>query len=137
MVMDWKECIKTRIAKEVSQDKNLIISARKVAALKVESADALPTHLYIGKISLLYDALREYLECIALEKGYKVYNHECYTAFIKEILKMSYDGDIFDELRKTRNSINYYGKLVSLEESEDLMKRLRILIEKFKKTIEI
>ncbi|MCK5283874.1 MAG: hypothetical protein KAK00_10835 [Nanoarchaeota archaeon] len=133
MVMDWKDCIKTRTAKEVGKDKNMMISARKVAALKIESADVLPDHLYIGKISLLYDALREYLECIALEKGYKIYNHECYTSFIKEILDLSHEGDIFDELRKTRNSINYYGKLVSLEESQYIIKKLDLLIQKFKK----
>ena len=85
--MDWRECIKKRIAKSVKVDMNLIKSAREIANIKVKSAEALPNELFIGKITLLYDALREYLECIALEKSYKIYNHECYTAFLKEILK--------------------------------------------------
>lgn len=29
-------------------------------------------------------------------------------AFLKEILDRSEEGDIFDELRKIRNGINYY-----------------------------
>ncbi len=131
--MDWNECIKNRIAKEVKQDKNMIKSTREIAAVKVESADALPEHLHIGKITLLYDALREYLECTALEKGYKIYNHECYTAFLKEILGLSKEGDVFDELRKIRNGINYYGKTITEDESNEVIKKLKELIEKFKK----
>ena len=114
--MDWKECLQIRIVKDVRPDKNLIMSSKKIANIKLESANALPEYLFIGKITLLYDVLREYLECIALEKGYKVYNHECFTSFLKEILKMSKEAYIFDELRKIRNGINYYGRDVSEEE---------------------
>ena len=131
--MDWQECLKSRTAKEVKLDYNKIKSAREVAKVKIESADALPEHLYIGKITLLYDALREYLECIALEKGYKVYNHECYTAFLKEILGLSREGDIFDWLRKIRNGINYYGKMPKPEEAKKILAKLKHLIDKFKK----
>jgi len=131
--MDWKDCIKKRIAKEVKEDTSLVRSAREIASIKLKSAEALPMNLYYGKISLLYDALREYLECIALEKGYKIYNHECYTAFLKEVLKLSNEGDLFDELRKIRNSINYYGRKLSLSEANQIIAKLRELINKFKK----
>lgn len=80
----------------------------------------------------MYDALREYLESISLEKGYKIYNHECYSSFLKEILKMSREGDLFDELRKIRNGINYYGKNVTLEEAKMIIENLKELIKKFK-----
>ena len=131
--MDWKECLKNKTAKEVKIDKNLIISTRKIASSKIESADSLKEHLFIGKISLLYDALREYLECISIENGYKIYNHECYTAFLKEILKMSREADSFDKLRKIRNGINYYGRLVNKEEANQIISDLKTLIKKFKK----
>jgi len=131
--MDWRECIKKRIVKSVKVDINLIKSAREIANIKVKSAEALPKVLFIGKITLLYDALREYLECIALEKSYKIYNHECYTAFLKEVLKMSQDAEIFDELRKIRNGINYYGRNVSKEEAEKIIDDLNTLINKFKR----
>ena len=123
--MDWNECVKKRIVKGVRKDDNLIKSSREIAAIKIESADALPDHLYIGKIVLLYDALREYLESTAIENGYKIYNHECYTSFIKEILGLSREGDIFDELRKIRNGINYYGKAISKDESEEIIQNLK------------
>ena len=131
--MDWGECVKKRIVKDVKEDKNLIKSARETASIKLESANALPEHLYIGKITLLYDALREYLECLALEKGYKIYNHECYTAFLKEKLNLSREADIFDELRKIRNGINYYGRKVAKEEAEEIINNLKSLINKFQK----
>ncbi len=130
--MDWKECIKKRIIKNVKEDLNLISSTRKIAEIKIKSAEAIPQELAIGKITLLYDALRESLEAIALERGYKVYNHECYSAFLKELLNLSQEGDMFDNLRKIRNGINYYGKEVSEEEAEKIIKDLYVLIKKFK-----
>lgn len=133
--MDWKECIRQTIAKSVKEDKSLVRSAREIAKLKVESADALPSHLYIGVISLLYDALREYLECVALEHGYKVYNHECYAAFLKEVINCSREADQFDEIRKVRNGINYYGKKVSREEADAIIRAIRQLIKKFEKEV--
>ena len=131
--MDWKDCIKQKISKEVKEDKNLIISTREIAEIKIKSADSLHEDFYIAKITLLYDALREYLEALTLENGYKIYNHECYTAFLKEILRLSREAELFDELRKIRNGINYYGRKVSREESEKIIADLKILISKFKK----
>ena len=130
--MDFKECLGKKIIKRVKFDKNLIISTRKIARVKVESAEVLPEHLFIGKITLLYDALREYLECIALEKGYKIYNHECYASFLIEILNRSVEAKLFDKLRKVRNGINYYGREVSKEEADYLILNLNSLIKKFK-----
>lgn len=74
--MDFKECIGKKIIKKVKVDENLIISTRKIAKVKVESAEFLSKELFIGKITLLYDALRGYLECVVLEQGYKIYNYE-------------------------------------------------------------
>mgnify|MGYP001601626531 CR=1 FL=1 len=87
-----------------------------------------------SKLSLAYDSLRELLEAIALKNGYKIYNHECYTAFLKEILNESAKGDLFDQIRKARNSVNYYGKEISLEECQKLInqiKELRANLEKY------
>lgn len=131
--MDWKACCKKRIVKKVSEDKNKSNSFKKIIEIKIKSANFLPEDLYHSKITLLYDALRILLEITALNKGYKIYNHECYTAFLKEILKMSREGDQFDSLRKIRNGINYYGKEVSLIESKEIIKKLKELIKKFKK----
>ena len=130
--MDWRECVKQRIAKSVKKDKNLITSTREIAEIKIESAGVLPDAYYIAKISLLYEALREYLESGALENGYKIYNHECYSAFLKEILNLPNEADLFDKLRRIRNGINYYGRKVSEGEAAQIISDLNSLIKRVK-----
>ncbi len=127
--MDFKDCIKKKIAKEVSEDKELIDSLLKTSQNKLDSESQLELNdvTSSSKISLLYDSLRELLEALAIKNRYKVYNHECYTSFLKEILNESVKGDEFDELRKIRNSINYYAKEVSVSEAKDILERLRKL----------
>lgn len=127
--MDFKECIKKKIAKEVKKDEELISSLLKTSQNKLDSGNKLElSDITSGsKISLLYDSLRELLEALAIKNGYKIYNHECYTYFLKEILNESIKGDEFDELRKIRNSINYYAKDISVEEAKNVLERIKEL----------
>ena len=41
-----------------------------------------------------------------IQKGFKIYNHECYTAFLKQVIEKSDLGEDFDEIRKIRNAVN-------------------------------
>jgi len=100
--MDWKECVDERIVK----------------MSEVTAA---------SKLSLAYDSLRELLEALALARGYKVYNHECYTAFLKEVIGESSKGDEFDNIRRARNAVNYYGKDITSEEAEKYIERINSL----------
>jgi len=124
--MDFDECLKKRIAKEVNEDKELITSLIKTSQNKFDSEKKLELTEVTSssKISLLYDSLRELLEALAIKNGYKIYNHECYTYFLKEILNESIKGDEFDELRKIRNRINYYAKDITVEEARDVLERI-------------
>lgn len=131
--MDWKECLKQRTVKETKEDKNLIKSLLETSEIKLKSADSLSEEFFISKISLLYDSLREILEALAIKKGFKIYNHECYVAFLKEILNLSREADIFDNLRKTRNAINYYGKKLEKEEADAVIEQLKNMISKFRR----
>lgn len=130
--INWKDCLQNRIAKEVSRDDNRIKSIREISEEKLKAARFIQDEYYYAKIPLLYDVLRELLECIALEHGYKIYNHECYTAFLKEILHKSYMGDTFDKFRKLRNAINYYGKKITLEEAKEIMIKMMEFIKNLK-----
>ncbi|MGM5482239.1 MAG: hypothetical protein ACQESF_02145 [Nanobdellota archaeon] len=129
--MDFRECIKKRIVRETKQDLNKTDSFLEIINNKIKSADFLPYKLHYSKITLLYDAMRMILEILALQKGYKVYNHECYTAFLKEIMGLSEKGDMYDKLRKVRNNINYYGEAISVEESKTIISDTKELIEFF------
>ena len=129
--MDFNECLKKRIVKEVKEDKELITSLLKTSQNKLDSENKLELSevTSVSKITLLYDSLRELLEALAIKHGYKIYNHECYTHFLKEILNESIKGDEFDELRKIRNSINFYAKDISVSESRDVLERIMKLRE--------
>ena len=136
--MDWTACKRNKnLVKEVSQDKNLIASLIKSSAKKSysESLLELTDDTASSKISLAYDALRELLEALALSKGFKVYNHECYCSFLKEVMDESLWGDIFDNFRKIRNAINYYGKDVAADEAKVTLKKMKSFIENIKNLI--
>jgi len=135
--MDFNECLKKRIAKEVKEDKELITSLIKTSQNKFDSNKKLELSEVTSssKISLLYDSLREILEALAIKKGYKIYNHECYTYFLKEILNESSKGDEFNELRKIRNNINYYAKEASIEEAKEIIQRIKTLREEILRLI--
>lgn len=85
-------------------------------------------------VSNYYDVLRSLLEADASLEGFKVYSHEAFTYYLKEN-----NGEIasvkFERFRKIRNSINYYGKGISLMEAEDIVKEMTNLIEDIKPKI--
>jgi uncharacterized protein (UPF0332 family) len=130
--MDWTTCCKKNLAKSIRIDTPLIDSLRKSSSKKMQTQEMLDLDATTAtsKISLTYDSLREVLEALSLSHGFKIYNHECYCSFLKDILKKSDLGDSFDAFRKLRNSINYYGKDVSIEEAASILKEMKILTEK-------
>lgn len=127
--MDFDECLKKKIAKEVKADEELIASLIKTSKNKLYSEEKLELSemTLSSKISLLYDSLRELLEALAIKNGYKIYNHECYTYFLKEIMNESVKGDEFDELRKIRNAVNYYAKDIDVREGKTVLERMKTL----------
>ncbi len=136
--MDWEECISKRIAKEVTLDVDMMASLTKSSKNKLESESKLEMDVVTAasKLSLAYDSLRELLEALALKNGFKVYNHECYTAFLKEVLNRSVEAEEFDEIRKVRNSVNYYGKEISTEEASEIISRIKSLIDFIRRSLE-
>ncbi|MBU2589175.1 MAG: hypothetical protein KKB39_00255 [Nanoarchaeota archaeon] len=127
--MDWKGCIKKNLVKEIKVDENLIKSLISSAKVKIDAEESIEGKFSEPKISLIYDALRMFLEALALKNKYKIYNHECYVFFLKEILKKSDFAYQFDKARKIRNAINYYGKRISEKESRQIIKEIKLLIK--------
>ncbi len=80
-----------------------------------------------SKLSLAYDSLRELLEALALKKGFKIHNHDCYVAFLKEVMSESVRGDEFDEVRRVRNNVNYYGGTLTAEEASRIIVDIKAL----------
>jgi uncharacterized protein (UPF0332 family) len=127
--MDWKECLNKKIAKRIKEDIELINSLIKTSENKLASENKLLMENVTAdsKISLAYDSLRELLEALAIKAGYKIYNHEGYTPFLKEIIKEIGIGEEFDEVRKIRNLINYYGKSVTVDEAGKIIEKIKLL----------
>jgi len=81
------------------------------------------------KISIVYESLREILEALAIKKGFKVYNHECFCAFLDEICLDKSISIKFNKFRIIRNQINYYGRDVLPEDAQILIKEIILLRE--------
>ena len=129
--LDWAGCNKKGMVKKISPDNNLILSLLDSSSKKLKVQDILPLNKLTSssKISLAYDGLRILLEALSIKKGFKIYNHECYTAFLIEILNESTLAESFDKIRKLRNAINYYGKDFLPEESSDIVSEIKSLIQ--------
>ncbi len=90
----------------------------------MDSFSPLNEETVAAKFVVNYDSLREILEALALLKGFKIYNHECYVSFLSEIINLKNEAFKFNEFRRIRNSINYYGKDISVEEGKQLIKEV-------------
>lgn len=133
--MDFNSCTKNKLVKQVKIDTGLVQSLKEESKKKLQTQALIPLNdvTASSKLSLMYDALRELLEALAIQNGYKIYNHECYCAFLKEIMKESTLGTTFDGLRKLRNDINYYGKEVSAEEIGPILEQIQIIMHQVTK----
>jgi hypothetical protein len=75
-----------------------------------------------------YDCLRAVLEAIASIDGFKIYQHEAFSYFLKEKGEEVYSVK-FDRFRKIRNRINYYGEDISVEEAKECIEEMTKLIQ--------
>lgn len=132
---NWFSCIKQGLTKEIKLDRMLLSYLLEAAKRREETARMLPLTEVTKEtvISLFYDVLRELLEALALQRGYKIYNHECYTYFLQEIIKDRYLAAEFNIVRLLRNRINYYGGKILMQDAtriitqiEELIKRVRL-----------
>ena len=130
--MDFKECEEKRIIKKVKADFELCKSLQKSSKKKLSSAKLLEMNETTAAsiITLSYDSLRELLEALAIKNGYKIYNHECYAAFLNSIFGEEEYAKSFDSLRKLRNSINYYGQEISVNDAKTVFEDIEKLIRK-------
>jgi hypothetical protein len=55
---------------------------------------------------------------LALEKGFKIYNHECYRCFLQKVMNQDLLAHTFDRLRRIRNNANYYAKQYNVVETK-------------------
>lgn len=86
---------------------------------------------------IYYEALRQVCEAVCALRGYKVYSHEAFTAFLKELIGDVRLAEKFDRLRKLRNGVNYYGETIGIEEALAVRKEVPALILTLKRMIKL
>jgi len=132
--MKLKDFIETGLVRKASKDvslaKSLINTAENdlkfLKSLKIDNNSARKI------MSNYYDILRSILEAVSILNEYKIYSHEAFTYFLKE--KGEYlIAEKFDRFRRIRNSINYYGKTISIEEVKENSVEIVKLIEELKR----
>ena len=131
--MDWEDCKRKGFVKKLGfVDESLIKSLIRSSENKLSSAKLLPLNetTISSTFSLYYDSLRELLEALAIKNKIKIYNHECFKFLLGKYARK--DALAFDQIRKMRNSINYYGRSISREQAQVLLTDLNRLINKVK-----
>ncbi len=131
--MNWRECKVEGFVKRTSIDLEMIKSLLESSKNSLESSKLLilKKGTVESKFNLGYDSIRGLLEALALKKGYKIQNHECYVGFLKEICSNEKLSLEFDRFRFLRNQVQYYAKKIPLEEFNILFNDLK----KFRKEI--
>ncbi len=127
--MDWKECKDKMLVKEVKKDQNLVNSLLISSKNKLESNNRLRLDKITAstKVSIIYESIRELLEALAIKMGFKIYNHDCFCAFLDEICNDKRSSIIFNRFRIIRNQINYYGKDLNVNAAKDIIKEISLL----------
>lgn len=133
--MNFEDFIRKNLVRKASSDvelaKSLIAESGKILIVikELNPNDTNATVL----MRECYEAFRQICEAIAVHKGYKIYSHEAITSFIAEILNEKEIAEVFDRYRKIRNSINYYGTPISVEEVQKALVEIPKYIEVLKK----
>ena len=131
--MRFEDFIKKGLAKRSSKDMQLAKSLMSAAEQDMAFLKPLPLNESSARkiVSNYYDVLRSLLEADASLNGFKVYSHEAFTYYLIENKEEALSVK-FERVRKIRNSINYYGKTIGVEEAEDTINEIAHIIDKIK-----
>jgi len=134
--MNFKYFIEKGLVRKTSKDKSLAKSLVQNSKKDIKFLNGLKINENSARkiMTNFYDVLRTILEAISVTKEYKIYSHEAYAYFLQEIGEELL-AIKFDRFRKIRNSINYYGKDISIEETKEniheIKKMINFLIKKY------
>lgn len=132
--MRFEECKENNYVVKVSRNENRAKSLRKTAEdrikyIQTQEINSLSCNFILEDY---YSALLEIVHSIALVRGYKILNHLCLTSFIEEELEKPRIAEQFDNLRKIRNNLVYYGKRLEIQVIESKINTINSVIEKLK-----
>lgn len=128
--MIFEDFIKNKKARVSSKNINLAKSLLKNSIKDLKFLETLEINEDSSRKIMVnyYETLRSVLESITSLQGYKIYEHEAFTYYLKKINENNLSIK-FDRLRKIRNSINYYGEDISIEETREIKDEIKKIIE--------
>jgi len=126
----FEDFLKKGSVRKASKDEGLIKSLIKTAKNDLKFFGKLEINEDSSRrlVGIFYDVLRSLLESMASIDEYKIYLHEAFTYYLKEIKGEEEISVKFDRFRKIRNSINYYAKEISIDEAKELIGDLKNMI---------
>jgi len=135
--MLFEKSLQEGYAKRIAKDELRAKSLMKTAEDALRSVKDLPLHPYNYNTILreLYEALRQYCEALGYLQGYKFSSHESITYFLKEIVRDDHLSLRFDQYRKLRNDLNYYGRAISQETIQKALIEVPRMIDTVRKLI--
>lgn len=131
--MSFNKFIEEGKVRKAMPDIELVKSLIKTSEKNIKVAKMLELNTLTKEtvFVMYYESLRELIEAMAMKNGYKVYSHEAFTFYLKEMGKEGM-ANKFDRYRKLRNGVNYYGKEIPLEEVKLSIREIEKLITKIK-----
>ena len=136
-MMLFEKSLREGYAKRIAKDELRAKSLMKTAEDALRSVKDLPLQPYNYNTILreLYEALRQYCEALGYLQGYKFSSHESITYFLKEIVRDDHLSLRFDQYRKLRNDLNYYGRAISQETIQKALIEVPRMIDTVRKLI--
>lgn len=123
--MKWRGCLQERIARKGTNKDHEILFEQSKNTFETAQTILNGPEKQRSKLLLLYDAVRERLEGIAVKHGYDIHNHECYKAFLKEVLNKSQLSKKFNKSRVLRNKLEYDGYQLTEQQAKQEKQSLR------------
>jgi hypothetical protein len=123
--MRWETCLEEHIVQRQVADEDEISVLLKQSDNTMHTAKTLQANKRTArsKALLAYDALREALEGLSAQEGYDVHNHECYKAFLREVVGAAEAASTFDDLRRRRNQLEYDASPISVPDAESYVEQ--------------
>lgn len=128
--MEFKDCIKKGFVEKVKSNKKAAYSIYKLASKKlfVQSTISIDKDHLEVKFSLFFHSLTQFLDSLALQKGYKILTLDAYVSFMKEILGETILSKRFAILVEEYKEMKHEGKTMNQEEFENYLSNLMELL---------
>src|SRR3989338_6637987 len=124
--MNFEDFIKLGQVRRASRDEQLAKTLLKETVIDMEFFGDLEINENSARklVSNYFDFLRSILEAMAALDGYKIYNHEAFTYYLKK-KKEDAAAIKFDRFRQIRNGINYRGSDIDVNEAKEIIDSIK------------